>query len=109
MAEPLVGTARRVYYIGGLIVRQSLSCSNCGTTLGENAQTALLQLDGISFDHIQAMSSNSTLLAVSRWVLPEWPPPAMAAPAVSIPCGLPTPLPWRKANSSNQAMALPNS
>ena len=38
----------------------SLSCNNCGTTLGENTQMAELHDDGKSFDHIVATSLKLT-------------------------------------------------
>src|SRR5690242_18187740 len=78
----------------------SLSCNSCGTTLGEKAQTAQPHEAGSSFDHMVAMSGNRTLPPVLRVT-------ATDDPAVSIPCGLPTPLPCRKAYSSNHAIALP--
>src|SRR5947209_20012256 len=73
----------------------SLSWSICGMVLGLPTQNALDQEMGRSFDHMLATSLNWILLAVWRF----W---AMEAVADSMPWGLPTPLPWRKANSSNQ-------
>jgi hypothetical protein len=64
----------------------SLSCNSCGTTLGENVQTALPHDAGSSFAHMPATSANCTRLALARVT-------DSAAPAVSMPCGLPTPLP----------------
>jgi hypothetical protein len=74
-------------------VGPSFSCNSCGTTLGEKAHTALPQLDGSSFAHMVATSTNSTLLLVLRLS-------AIDDPALRTPCGLPTPLPWRKAYST---------
>ena len=80
----------------------SLSCNSCGTTLGENTQMAVLHDDGSSFDHMVATSLKLTSSEVSRVLV-------SVAPAVSMPCGLPAPLPCKKAYSSNQAIDLANS
>src|SRR5579871_1641778 len=80
----------------------SLSCNSCGTTLGENTQMAVLHDEGSNFDHIVATSLKVTWLEKSRVLV-------SVAPAGSMPCGLPAPLPCKNAYSSNQAIDLANS
>src|ERR1700722_15104331 len=81
------------------LLAPSLSCKSCGTTLGLHVHTALPQEIGSSLAHMPATSANCTWLEPARVSDTE-------ALAVSNPCGLPAPLPCRKAYSSNQASAL---
>src|SRR5437868_7164266 len=76
---------------------------SCGSVYGCTAQIARWRDEGNSLEIMVATSLKLTLLAASRWLAPRPPPPvAMVAVALSMPSGLPTPLPWRNAYSSVQ-------
>src|SRR5205085_6909803 len=79
----------------------SASVSSSPTQLGLVAQIALVWLDGNRLANMAATSEKAMWLALAR---PDG-LAVMVALALTMPWGLPTPLPWRNAYSSYQAIA----